>query len=321
MNSFSPVVIPTLNRHGHLKHCIESLARCTHADKTELFIFLDYPLNSIQWEGYILVKKYLPLIKGFKKVNIIERTRNFGAKENYLMSMEYMFERYDRLIFTEDDNQFSPSFLDYMNKGLKVFENNRQIYAICGFKYPFIDNEESPCIDRNYFYSKTFSAWGCGIWRNKYLLRKRNYSPNDLFSFLKDFENLRQILKMAPSKIKSLLISVYKNKELYGDSIVSLENIKFDTFCIFPTISTVRNFGHDGTGVNGGVIKNSLYDKVPIDENITFNFIERHENEFDKKIQKKIQKHFYMSLKDLILLPLVLILILLKNPKNEIRTS
>ena len=38
---YYPVCIPTLNRYEHLKACVESLQRCTHADKTELIIGLD----------------------------------------------------------------------------------------------------------------------------------------------------------------------------------------------------------------------------------------------------------------------------------------
>lgn len=39
---YYPVLIPTLNRFQHFKECVESLAVCTHADKTELLIGLDY---------------------------------------------------------------------------------------------------------------------------------------------------------------------------------------------------------------------------------------------------------------------------------------
>ncbi|MEI6052507.1 MAG: hypothetical protein WCQ44_07390, partial [Opitutaceae bacterium] len=118
------------------KKCIESLAACTHADKTDIFIFLDYPLKDNHWEGFEIIKNFLPHIKGFKTLNIIERTKNYGAVDNYYKSLEYVFEQYDRLIFTEDDNEFSPNFLDYINKGLDKFENNPSIYSICGYNFP-----------------------------------------------------------------------------------------------------------------------------------------------------------------------------------------
>lgn len=56
IENFSPVLICTLNRYVHFKRCIESLSACTYADKTDLFIGLDYPLKDEHWEGYLIIK-------------------------------------------------------------------------------------------------------------------------------------------------------------------------------------------------------------------------------------------------------------------------
>ena len=41
--NYAPVIIPTLSRFEHFKRCWESLENCTGADKTEVFVALDYP--------------------------------------------------------------------------------------------------------------------------------------------------------------------------------------------------------------------------------------------------------------------------------------
>ena len=41
--NYYPIVIPTLNRYEHFKKCVESLARNTHADKTELIVGVRLP--------------------------------------------------------------------------------------------------------------------------------------------------------------------------------------------------------------------------------------------------------------------------------------
>jgi len=71
MNNYAPVVIPTLNRHTHFKCCVESLATCTNADRTDLFIFLDYPLKDVHWEGYELIKAYTAKYKRDLKRSIL----------------------------------------------------------------------------------------------------------------------------------------------------------------------------------------------------------------------------------------------------------
>ena len=90
ITQFAPVLIPTLNRYEHFKRCVESLAHCTHADKTDLFIALDYPLKDSHWKGYKKIKQYLSEISGFKTITIIERERNFGAIDNFISAQKYL---------------------------------------------------------------------------------------------------------------------------------------------------------------------------------------------------------------------------------------
>ena len=116
--TYYPVIIPTLNRYEHFKRCVESLARNTHADKTELVIGLDYPPSKKYEKGYKQIKEYLPSINGFKKITIFGRRENYGVHRNFIALQNYAFEHYDAVISTEDDNEFSPCFLDYMNKAL-----------------------------------------------------------------------------------------------------------------------------------------------------------------------------------------------------------
>jgi len=125
MNNYAPVVIPTLNRHTHFKCCVESLATCTNADRTDLFIFLDYPLKDVHWEGYELIKAYLPNIKGFKTVNIIEREKNYGAINNFFKSLEFIFNKYDRLIFLKMIIFFLPIFCLLSIKVWKFIKKER----------------------------------------------------------------------------------------------------------------------------------------------------------------------------------------------------
>lgn len=125
--TFYPVIIPTLNRYTHLRRCVESLARNTHASETELIIGLDYPPSEKYVEGYRQVKAYLPTITGFKKVTIFERPENWGAVKNYTHLINYVFNTYDAFIATEDDNEFSPCFLDYMNLMLQRYKDDHRI--------------------------------------------------------------------------------------------------------------------------------------------------------------------------------------------------
>ena len=101
ISQFAPVLIPTLNRYDHFRRCVESLSKCTHADKTDLHIALDYPANDSHWDGYNKIKEYLNEVSGFKSVNIIQRDQNYGSIQNIKDAREQVFQRYDRIILSE----------------------------------------------------------------------------------------------------------------------------------------------------------------------------------------------------------------------------
>ena len=56
---YAPVIIPTCNRYEHLRECVESLAECTHADKTELIISVDFPPDESYADGWNKVREYV----------------------------------------------------------------------------------------------------------------------------------------------------------------------------------------------------------------------------------------------------------------------
>lgn len=59
ITNYAPVIIPTLCRYEKFRNCMETLSQCTGADKTTVYIGLDYPLNQSHVAGYQWIKKYL----------------------------------------------------------------------------------------------------------------------------------------------------------------------------------------------------------------------------------------------------------------------
>lgn len=268
ISQFAPVLIPTLNRYEHFRRCVESLSKCTHADKTDLYIALDYPANDTHWDGYNKIKEYLSEVSGFKSVNIIQRDKNYGSIQNSRNAKEQIFQTFDRIIISEDDDEFSPNFLDYINKGLDKFEDDPRVLAICGYIYPFKKPVNSTY---KYFYGKAFSAWGYGLWKNK-PRHSEAYTPSELINFLKT-KTIRKKIKYYDER-KLYLIKDYLryNIEPSGDRSVVINILVNDKYCIFPTISKVRNWGHDGTGIHCGEMNNDIFRLQSIDNNLLFEY-------------------------------------------------
>lgn len=168
---YAPVCIPTLNRFEHLKICLESLSKCTWADKTEVYVALDYP-PADKWDfyapGWEKNKEFLHSCgdMAFKKLHVIEREENFGiwfnpaGKPTNLGALldEYIRGKYDHWICTEDDNVFAPAFLEYMNKGYELFKDDPKAVCISAYRFNFPIKHDDNTYLRQVI---DYSAWGC----------------------------------------------------------------------------------------------------------------------------------------------------------------
>ncbi len=250
VKTFAPVIIPTLCRYQHFVECLESLAHCTWANKTDVFIGLDYPANDSHRDGYNKIKIYLQKNKknlNFKSLNIIERKFNYGlGKHGNLNELKKeVLTKYDRIIVSEDDNIFSPNFLVYMNKGLEIFQNDTSVLAINGYRHPYpLKYNNNTFIRENV----DFSAWGYGIWKN----RDEKAESLSINFFRKKFSliNFFKIyLDNGGNRALNFYDYAFRWNGLMSDSPLSIYAKLEKMDVIMPAaISLVRNMGWDNSG-------------------------------------------------------------------------
>ena len=270
INKYAPVIIPTLNRYEHFKRCLESLERCSGADKTEVYVGLDYPPSEKYVKGWGMIGAYLAEKEknnGFNKLIVRRREHNCGVgtpTSNSAILLQEVRESYDCYIFTEDDNEFAPNFLEYVNWGLETYKNDQSILAICSCK----DIDTSDIKNSVYKLNTIYCAWGSGSWFDRYdkRLLLRNH---DKFSEILKSSSLLDAFTPEVMRLSSLSYQVAA-KTFHGDMIVSLlpENEKW---CIFPKENKVRNWGWDGTGTHGGSPEQlEKYATLPLDKDEHF---------------------------------------------------
>lgn len=252
---YAPVVIPTLNRYEHLKQCLESLSRCTWADKTDVYVALDYPPQD-KWDkyapGWEKNREWLRSVGniGFKKLHLIERTENYGiwtSKRSNAAALEQeVAKEHKYYIFTEDDNVFSSCFLEYMDKGIEKFKDDESVMALCGYSYPYPIKHDGNTFFRQSGY---FSGWGC-------LLFKDHYPQCVNYQYLRKFFSLKTCRDLY-KKYGARKLAIYLNNCSKSDEIINLIDINLSLLgsllskdFIMPTESLVRNIGADGSGIN-----------------------------------------------------------------------
>lgn len=258
---YAPVLIPTLCRYEHFIKCLCSLEQCTYAEFTDVYIALDYPKTDNHRDGYEKIKLFLHNYinrNPFKTFNIIEREYNYGVGKNgnAKKASSMLFEKYDSIITSEDDNIFSPNFLVYMNKGLQQFKDDNSILAINGYRHPY----GFKFGENNYFRHTTdFSAWGIGLWRDK-CIEYISEIENNIFKKTFSLPNLLKVRKSGLNRLYSYIFLVFKkgNNIWITDSVLSNYMIIKNKTVIMPSVSKVRNIGWDKTGqsFNNGVPSN-----------------------------------------------------------------
>lgn len=257
--NYYPIGIPTLCRFEHLKRCVESLQRNTHADKTELVIAIDYPPSEKYQSGYKKISEYCNSIQGFGKVTIIRHKNNFGAINNWLFLIDYLFSRYDAAIMSEDDNEFSPCFLDYMDKALNKYKENPKVYWVTGYSQPYMEHTTTD----NVIFKHGVCAFGIGMWREK----EKKYKEKDADYFegeVTHWKRLLNVLRRYPLGIPGEISMFYRNLD-YSDIRKGIFCRTEDVYQMWPRISLVRNWGYDGSGEHCGVNEEFASQKISED--------------------------------------------------------
>lgn len=286
---YAPVIIPTLNRINHLKRCLNSLNENSLANKTEIYISVDFPTDSKYIEGYHEVVKFLKNMPNynFKNINIYFQEKNLGPFRNIDFLKEKISDKYDRYILTEDDNEFSKNFLSYINSTLKYFDDNPNVLAVCGFKDTNWIFEKN----NNIAFSKLYSAYGIGIYMNKekkvkdeatkFLLNPKNWSIKNLFSLFRKNRKLFNIFILDILLKDHGLFWMDSNKLNVCDTVYSIYMHLSDYCVVVPIKAKSRTWGNDGSGVNMPNRQIDVVRMYPLDNeskfsvcvnpNITFN--------------------------------------------------
>lgn len=251
------IIIPTLNRYEHLKRCISSLACNPRAKEVDLILSLDYPPHPKYEEGYRKIKRDFKNVSGFRKYVFIENENNLGPEGNEQKLKKYVFDHnYDAFIFSEDDNEFSLNYLDYMIQGLELTKES-DVEFVSG--YTHLDMNIDSNYQHNYFKSKAFSAWGYGVLLKNHI-RYDKYRDFELLKhLLKDRKICRKLDKEKPGSVNSIM-GMIKKREFIGDTLHSIYMILEDRYCLFPTVSKVKNYGSDGTGVHSKKVNQTQLD-------------------------------------------------------------
>jgi hypothetical protein len=250
--NFAPVVLFVYNRLEHTKKCIFYLKKNKLAKKTSLIIYSDTNNNKIDKDKVQNVRIFLQNIRGFKKVKIIKREKNFGLYKNIVLGVSEVIKKYGKAIILEDDLIVHKNFLDYMNDGLNYYSNHKKVASIHGYVYPVAGKLKET------FFLYGGDCWGWATWKDRWLNFNKN--PKKLLKLLKknkkeDTFNYGVFPKIFSTLLKERISKKNKSWAILWHAYNVIEN----KLTLYPRKQFVKNIGFDGTGTHSGSVKNNKF--------------------------------------------------------------
>jgi hypothetical protein len=240
--SLSPVVLFVYNRPWHTQATLEALQKNHLAEHSDLIIYSDAPKSESARENVQAVRDYIKTINGFKSVRIIERTENWGLAKSIISGVTEVVNEYGRIIVLEDDILTSPYFLQYMNEGLILFDEDDRVISIHGYVYPVKH------LLPEAFFLPGADCWGWATWQRGWnlfetdgtllLAQLRQRKLTKLFDYNGAYPYTKMLEHQINGKNDSWAIRWYASAFLANK------------LTLYPGRSLVHNIGNDNSGTH-----------------------------------------------------------------------
>jgi len=278
----APILVYVYDRLNHLMNCVESLRANPEAKDSILYVASDGAASQEDKEKIDSVRKYILKIKGFHRVMPLFRANNLGSYYSCLNAERHVLHEHNKFIGLEDDIIVATNFLDYMNRGLDFYENDKRILSIHGHTLPISIPQK---YNKDIYLCSRFNGWGFGIWKDRWdMLDLR-------ISLFREFHNNTSMvlnLNKQDSAVIPILMRDWDNDLCAVDCRITLNMFIKNMYAVAPVKPLSVNRGFDGTG------KRCTYGSIYQDQALA---LDRKRFEFEKDlkisdlIQKEIAKH------------------------------
>jgi len=233
-----PIVVVIFNRPDKSKKLYESLS--IYKPDT-LFIISDGPRKNFESdkEKVIRSRKIFENIDWKCEVFFNKSETNLGCRERIISGLNWVFNKVEKAIILEDDCIPSEEFFIFMENMLDRYRTNIKIASISGSNIisSWNKNKES------YLYSKYFTSWGWGTWRDRWQTLDSN------------LDNLDKIKK---TKFLKSYLGSFRAWFYWHYRLDKVKNRKIDSWAI---IWAYTNFINEKLHV---IPKNNLIDNIGI---------------------------------------------------------
>ncbi len=286
LSDYAPIVMFVYNRADHFSQTYGALAKCPEAKNSILYIFSDGAKNDNakpQVEQVRQAAKKFAKRRDFREVIITESPENKGLAKSIIDGVTKVLDQYGRAIIIEDDNLSSPYLLDYFNRALIYYADDKSVGALSGYT-PQIQYPD------NYHHDIFSSYRSCSCCWSTWNDRWQNIDWN--LEHFSDFISNKKAVRRLSLTGNDRLIRLYRQTKGNGSSWsvrFGAHLVANDMLTIYPKYSYVQNIGCDETGTHSQE-KDAESMAVDLSQAISNPKIEK--VPFNMEIQKSLKLHY-----------------------------
>lgn len=133
---YAPIIVFAYNRADKLEQLLMSLEKNANTKKMDLYIFVDIPdkknKRDLKYNQEVInfLLKYKKESSAFKNIHIEVSDRHKGLAESIIFGVTKIINQFGKAIILEDDLKVSDDFLDYMQRGLVAYKNQKDVWSV-----------------------------------------------------------------------------------------------------------------------------------------------------------------------------------------------
>lgn len=241
---YAPIILFVYNRPDHTRIAWEALSRNAEFAQSPVYVYADAAANEDAREGVDAVRTYLQSLQ-HSDLHLVLREQNYGIERNEMDGISAVIENYGRAIIVEDDIEAGQYFLQYMNRALDRYANEKQVYAISAYsEFSEAEAQRLP----EYGFLCIYVNWGWATWADRWHQNRETISDEDVERLRKDRAMRKAFDHGAYSS--DILLQQSKAGAYTWDTIWYWVIFRNHGLVLRPARALCNNIGTDGSGVH-----------------------------------------------------------------------
>lgn len=244
--SVAPIVLFAYKRPNEFAKTVRCLQQNELAPESELYIFVDGPKRPDDVRKVEETKAIAEAVTGFKQIKRMYAARNQGLANSVINGVTQVIRQHGSVIVLEDDLLTSRNFLSFMNQCLTAYAQQKQIFSVTGFSFPF--DKPDGYTDDIYLFPRT-GSWGWATWQDRW--DTADWSVSDYDAFMQDKDRKAQFSSGGSDRVR--MLRRWKQQQIDSWAIRwCYAQARVNGLTVYPTQSKIQNIGFsaDSTHTN-----------------------------------------------------------------------